>query len=145
LCTILLITYIILISISFFSPTGHHSELETKYSNLFKLTERLTSPLKNKRPNCEQILEERNLWALSSTELMRNKDFKIPSENIEKIEDSFHLFFIKTKLKFESEINSSNNRFYFKYNLLKFSFITIIIAMCGYFLLMADLYLVNFI
>ncbi len=60
----------------------------------------------NKRPNCQQILGERNMWALSLSELMREKDFGISSKEIKTIEESFHLYFIQTKLKEGIDYNS---------------------------------------
>jgi len=86
---------------SLFRNIGENTELETKYENLFELTENMTAKKMSKRPNCDKILYERNSWALSLSELMRTKDFKTPLEDIKTIEESFHKFFIKIKLKYK--------------------------------------------
>jgi len=88
----------IFICLSLFSPIEENTELETKYSNLFDLIERMIAVRINKRPNCEQILNNKSSWALSLDEL-RGKHTKISSTEIKTIEENFHLYFIQTKLK----------------------------------------------
>jgi len=92
---------LLVISFSLFRPIGENTKLETKYSKLFDLTEIMTATRINNRPTCEEILGKRNSWALVLGELMGMKDFEIPSEEIRAIEDSFHLYFVKSKLKYD--------------------------------------------
>jgi len=68
----------------------------------------MTSRIKESRPNCEEILSRKNSWYFSLKQLMKVKNISIGRE-IMTIRDNFHLFFIKTKLKYDSEFNSSNN------------------------------------
>jgi hypothetical protein len=62
---------------------------------LFEFSERMTSSQKNKRPNCEEILRDKNLWALSLSALESNTDFQ--SKRMKYSEDIFHLNFIEMK------------------------------------------------
>jgi len=92
-------SYIILICLSLFSPIEENIALETKYLNLFDLFESMVAVRINKRSNCEQILNDRNLWALNSSELMKEMGREIILNEIKTIEENFHLYFIKTKFK----------------------------------------------
>jgi len=65
----------------------------------------MTATRISKRPNCEKILSERHSWALDLNELTKEIDKEIKSMEIKKIEESFHLYFIQTKLKLQE--NSS--------------------------------------
>jgi len=58
----------------------------------------MMSPIKNFRPNCDQILRDKNLWASDINELM--DEFYELSLTEQSVEESFHKFFIKTKLMF---------------------------------------------
>jgi hypothetical protein len=48
------------------------------------------------RPTCNQVLEEKNNWALSLNELNRIKKIEI-SEKVKTIEDNECLYFLKIK------------------------------------------------
>jgi len=54
------------------------------------------SPMKNFRPGCDQILREKSSWALDINKL--EDDFSQLSVTEQSIEESFHKYFIKTKL-----------------------------------------------
>ncbi len=60
---------LIFVTLKTFLSIGEKTDLETKYKNLFELTEKMSSHVKNKRSNCEQILSDRISWALSFSEL----------------------------------------------------------------------------
>ncbi len=71
------------------------SKLENKYSKLFELTERMVSPQKNKRPNCEEMLLNNDVWSFSLSELKNDGDFK--SKEMVFSDDIFHSHFIQVK------------------------------------------------
>jgi hypothetical protein len=52
---------------------------------------------KNIRPNCDQILSERNSWALSLKELEKDNEFEFKRK--ESLEENFHLNFIRMKFQ----------------------------------------------
>jgi len=101
-------TYNIFIFLSFFSPIEENTELETKYLNLFDLTERMIAARINKRPNCEQILNDKSSLALSLDEL-RRKQTKISSKEITTIEKCFLLYFIKQKIYYKNSYDSDDS------------------------------------
>ncbi len=55
----------------------------------------MLSHIKNRRPNCEEILSERVFWGLSLTELKSNENYEIRSDS----SDKFYLRFIDIKSK----------------------------------------------
>jgi hypothetical protein len=84
------------------------SLLGKKYTKLKCLVYRMTTAKASPRPTCEQILMEKNSWALSLFEL--KEDLNRLMEKKISIEQNFHLFFIQTKIKyvnFDSRNNSS--------------------------------------
>jgi len=80
-----------------FRSIGEGSKLEDKYSNLFELTERMTTTQIKKRPNCDEILLQKHLWSLNLTELQNDREFK--SNEMVFSDDIFHSHFIKMKSK----------------------------------------------
>jgi hypothetical protein len=85
--------------------------LSKKYSEIPKLVNRMTTAMVSPRPTCEQILNERKLWALSLSELKEDLNKFIVEEK--PIEESFHHFFIKTKLN-KVGLNSKESSLLFK-------------------------------
>ncbi len=83
-----------------FRPIGENTELETKYSKLFELTEKMLSHIKNKRPNCEEILRQRVSWGLSLSELQNNANYELGSASDHK----FYFGFIEMKSKYKNII-----------------------------------------
>jgi serine/threonine protein kinase len=79
-----------------FRSIGEGSKLEDKYLNLFELAEQMTSSLKKRRPNCDELLLKKNLWSLNLTELQNDSEFK--SKKMQ-FSDIFHSYFIKMKSK----------------------------------------------
>ncbi len=57
----------------------------------------MTSHIKNKRPNCEDILEDKESWALSLHELDCDKDLAKSTG----LSAKFHLRYIGAKFKFK--------------------------------------------
>jgi hypothetical protein len=55
----------------------------------------MTSSQKFKRPDCEKILKDKNLWALSLSALESDTEFQ--SKRMKYSEDIFHLHFIEIK------------------------------------------------
>jgi hypothetical protein len=55
----------------------------------------MTSSLKNKRPNCDEILLQKYFWSLNLTELQNDSEFK--SNEMVFSDDIFHSHFIKMK------------------------------------------------
>ncbi len=93
-----------------FRPIGESSKLKDKYLNLFELIERMTSSLKNRRPNCDEIFLQKNLWSLNLTELQNDSEFK--SKEMQFSDNIFHSNFIKIKSKMSlnlSDIEITDN------------------------------------
>jgi hypothetical protein len=67
----------------------------------------MTTPQKNKRPNCEEILKDRNLWALSLSSLESDTEFQ--SKRMKYSEDIFHLHFIEMKSRMRLDLDFSHN------------------------------------
>ncbi len=83
-----------------------HSE---KCLKIHGLINSMTALMTGLRPTCDQILKDKNLWALSLIQLINNKNVKIDNE-IKLINESFHLFFTQTKLRYSKFKQSVNNR-----------------------------------
>jgi hypothetical protein len=66
----------------------------------------MTSSQKFKRPNCEEILKDRNLWALSLSALESITDFQ--SKRMKYSEDIFHLRFIEMKSRMHLDLDFSH-------------------------------------
>ncbi len=66
----------------------------------------MTAPQKNKRPNCEEILKDKNLWALSLSALESDTEFQ--SKRMKYSEDIFHLRFIERKSRMRFDLDSSD-------------------------------------
>jgi hypothetical protein len=71
----------------------------------------MLSTQKNIRPNCDQILCERNSWALSLKELEKDSEFEFKRK--ESLEENFHLYFIRMKLQVTKV--QKNKPFIFEY------------------------------
>ncbi len=76
-------------------PIGERSKLANKYLKLFELIERMVAPQKNKRPNCDEILLNKDFWSFSLPELKNDDDFK--SKEMIFSDDIFHSHFIRVK------------------------------------------------
>jgi serine/threonine protein kinase len=76
-------------------PIGERSKLANKYSKLFELTERMVAPQKNKRPNCDEILLNKDFWSFSLSQLKNDDEFK--SKEMVFSDDIFHSHFIRVK------------------------------------------------
>ncbi len=69
--------------------------MENKYQEVFVLSERMTLLHKHKRPNCDEMLEKKDKWALSFSEYGEVTDFS--PKRTKYSEAVFHLFFVQTK------------------------------------------------
>jgi hypothetical protein len=78
-----------------YRPIGKGSNLENRYKNLFELTVRMTTTQKNMRPNCEEILSEKDFWSLDLSEL--KSDYEFNSMKMKFSGDVFHSHFIEVK------------------------------------------------
>jgi serine/threonine protein kinase len=78
-----------------FRSIGEGSKLEDKYLNLFELAKQMTSSLKKRRPNCDELMLKKNLWTLSLYELQNDSEFK--SKKMQFSDNSFHSHFVKMK------------------------------------------------
>jgi hypothetical protein len=78
-----------------YRPIGEGSQLENKYEKLFELSERMTAIRINLRPNCEQILSEKDFWSLDLSYL--KSDCESNSKKMEYFDDVFHSRFIEVK------------------------------------------------
>jgi hypothetical protein len=68
-----------------------------KYSNVLELSEKMTTKNSELRPNCEKILNEKTLWALSLCDIENNEKFAEISNQSFGIEENFNSFFIRKK------------------------------------------------
>jgi len=78
-----------------YRPIGEGSNLENKYKNLFGLTVRMTATEKNKRPNCEEILKEKDFWSLDLSDL--KSDYEFNSKKMKYSDNVFHSHFVEVK------------------------------------------------
>jgi hypothetical protein len=78
-----------------YRPIGEGSNLENKYEKLFGLTVRMTATQKKFRPNCEEILSEKDFWSLDLSDL--KSDYESNSKKMEYSDDVFHSRFIEVK------------------------------------------------
>ncbi len=64
------------------------------------------------RPHCDEILSKRSLWSLSLDDLKMEIEFKeffSHVNNLEKIEEYYHRYFVQQKFKF-SDVVKENKR-----------------------------------
>ena len=66
----------------------------------------MTSSQKFKRPDCEKILKDKNLWALSLSALESDTDFH--SKRIKYSEHIFDLHFIEIKSRMRLDLDFSH-------------------------------------
>lgn len=72
-----------------------------KYKKIFELILKMVS-MKYFRPKCDEILKEKSSWALHVNEI--ENEFSELSSTEQSIEESFHKFFIKTKLIYKHRL-----------------------------------------
>ncbi len=80
--------------------TINNSLLKEKYNNVIKSICDMMSPMKTIRPTCEQLLNNKSLWALSVTDTQNDlmlEKFKNLSISESLIENNFCNYFIKMK------------------------------------------------
>jgi hypothetical protein len=71
----------------------------SKYQNALKFSERMTNLIPSKRPNCEEILESKHLWALDKNEFQINDELRQILEEKSKDKQSiYHIFYTKLNL-----------------------------------------------
>ncbi len=80
------------------------SKFESKYIKIDKLMRKMTLLVERSRPNCDEILDKKSLWALSLEDLTDDLEILVKNE-LPNIEDNFKLFFILTKSKFDISRN----------------------------------------
>ncbi len=73
--------------------------MKAKYNAALDLYDDMCKPLPRKRPNCEEVLKKKNLWALNEVEFEINE--KLREEIISKLNDENQIIFslLKQKLK----------------------------------------------
>ena len=81
--------------------TINNSLLNEKYNNVIKSICEMMLPIKNMRPTCEQLLNNKSLWALSMSDIQNDSMFK-KFKNLS-ISESFFTRFLKLKLKNSKE------------------------------------------
>ncbi|HEY6437665.1 MAG TPA: hypothetical protein VIY47_13820 [Ignavibacteriaceae bacterium] len=59
------------------------------------MTDRMVAPQKNKRPNCEEILAEKDFWSLDLSDLKSEYEFN--SKKMKYCDNVFHSRFIEMK------------------------------------------------
>jgi hypothetical protein len=80
--------------------TINNNLLKDKYKNVIQCIQDMVSANKNSRPDCEQLLNNKSLWALSVTDIQNDlmfKKFKNLSISESLIENNFCNYFIKMK------------------------------------------------
>jgi len=56
--------------------TINNSLLNEKYNNVIKSIREMMEPMKDKRPTCEQLLNNKSQWALSVSDIQNDLMFK---------------------------------------------------------------------
>jgi hypothetical protein len=77
--------------------TINNNLLKDKYKNVIQCIQDMVSANKNSRPDCEQLLNNKSLWALSVTDIQNDlmfKKFKNLSISESLIENNFCNYFI---------------------------------------------------
>ncbi len=80
--------------------TIKNSLLKEKYNNVIKSICDMMSPMKTMRPTCEQLLNNKSLWALSMSHIQNDlmfKKFKNLSISESLMKNNFCNYFIKMK------------------------------------------------
>ncbi len=72
--------------------------LNNKLSKLFELTKEMLDLQKNNRPNCEQILNEKQFWSLSLNEIKDQNELLNRFLKDKNFEENFSVFFVEKKL-----------------------------------------------
>jgi len=72
--------------------------LNNKLSKLFELTKEMLDLQKNNRPNCEQILNEKQFWSLSLNEIKDQNELLNRFLKDKDFEENFSVFFVEKKL-----------------------------------------------
>jgi hypothetical protein len=76
------------------------SKFESKYKEIDKLMREMTQFVEHSRPNCDEILDKKSLWALRLEELTDELEILVKNK-LPDIKDNFKLFFILTKSRFD--------------------------------------------
>ncbi len=87
--------------------TINNSLLKNKYNNIIQCIQDMVSSNKNSRPDCQQLLNSKSLWALDMNELKEviiNEELSGITITEHSIEQNFCKYFIETKLM--QKINS---------------------------------------
>ncbi len=87
--------------------TINNNLLKDKYKNIIQCIQDMVSSNKNLRPDCEQLLNNKSLWALDMNELKEviiNEELSGITITEHSIEQNFCKYFIETKLM--QKINS---------------------------------------
>jgi hypothetical protein len=80
--------------------TINNSLLKEKYNNVVKSICDMMSPMKTMRPTCEQLLNNKSLWALNMSDIQNDlmfKKFKNLSISESLMKNNFCDYFIKMK------------------------------------------------
>jgi len=92
---------------------GKRSLDSNSKTKIQELMNRMTAYVADNRPNCEEILNRNDLWDTAFDQSLKEKNIRI-SGKIATIRDSFHLFFIRTKLNqrsFTTQIKNYEQNF----------------------------------
>jgi hypothetical protein len=79
----------------FHRTTWKDSEIKYKYEEISRLLEQMCSLIFDKRPNCDKILEGKDLWAIDFKIIKNDPIFDSLNSQTERV--SFHSNFIRTK------------------------------------------------
>ncbi len=75
--------------------------------NIRKMMIRMTDQKPALRPDCAEILKESNLWPFSAQQFIKDGQIQLDSEFV-LLEESFHKFFIQTKLKHQNKLTEKH-------------------------------------
>ncbi len=77
-----------------YEDQNHSNTLMTKYQNILQICDKMTQTIIAKRPNCNEILNEKHLWALAENE------FDYENESVNSFDKNFYIYLIlESKLK----------------------------------------------
>ncbi len=81
------------------SLENDESVLTKKYHEIFNLMSRMMAIKKKSRPDCKDVLQDRNLWSLGVGDMINDSNLKDILDKPSTIEESFHKYFLQKKIK----------------------------------------------
>ncbi len=78
-----------------------YTTYDVKFKNILELSNKMMSIQKLFRPDCKEILEHKDSWALSKDDILKEEDLFTEFSSSKSKMGSFSIKFLKTKLNIE--------------------------------------------